>query len=91
MRESLFHPLDSLCSPWEESVSLSTLEDNKSSDKLADFSANNSPSTCVYAAILNWLRPVSNGHTRFCLFENTRLFEKMPLNAMTLIMSCIWC
>ena len=45
------------------------LRDDKSSAKVADF---NDPPMCVYAAILNQLRSVMSGHTRFCQFENTR-------------------
>ena len=41
------------------------LKDDKSSVKVADFK---DPSMCVYAAILNQLRSVTSGHTRFCQF-----------------------
>ena len=37
-------------------------------DDKSDF---NNPSMCVYAAILNRLRSVTSGRTRFCQFENT--------------------
>ena len=45
------------------------LKDDASSVKVANF---NTPSMCVYAAILNRLRSVTSGHTNFCQFENNR-------------------
>ena len=52
IRYSLFHPPDSLFSSWDNS------EEDTSSCKQADITADNSPLTRVYAAFLNRFRTV---------------------------------
>ena len=65
VRDSLFHLQTPYMSLGRSPCDFLILKDDKSSVTVADF---NNPSMCVYAVILNRLRPVASGHTRFCQF-----------------------